>query len=744
MYLSPHHSHLSHRQHWALVPAFLFAASCAGFQPNPSAVDLQEVASVRLAVQPRPPNGILPPVGSVVRLLPGISCHYSKGRDGTAECEETPPTPWPDAHCFTVQTSILSLLSDVRRNFDRWFSIEHPNLAKETANSPPQPLSPERLLAGAPISPGKSLRMKLEFPKAPYHRRSPIESCTNVSNTVCSSYSGRCITESFPQCKTIGYSLLPVDSGVVSQEVVAGASNQIEAMEEVRVLNLYAGRDGGPASRANPMFAAAVASALRADWAGAASAFTAIFNHLSGTKAAPFDQVAAGMDLAVTLVMSGRWKEAAAMVTWLAGARIEKGSENISIGSGGGAQHTLDLLRDLLRGLGARMYVALPSKCEDYVRDPTAPGVASWASQACSRADASNAWVCGLAGSAFMYAGDRARADEAHRRACMLGHAHSCPRSNTDGASEDGHLDNPQLLPEDRARFLLGRACDGGSGENCRRLGDIVALGKPSPKEDKEARALYERSCDLGYHPGCTSVGTYFEQGRGGSQDTGRAREVYRKACDLGSAEGCQNLGAIFYRGTGSSRDPAQAAQFYGLACERKPGESCNSAGWIHFGLGNDADAAKFYKLGCDGRDGMACFNLGLFYWKAKKDGRRAFDNLTASCTIGYAPGCVGAKLVDLANQGAGSAYALTETAKSAAGRLCLDEHQGEACALLGLLTSPLPRNGQEVPYRGLRSEGRQGRVPDGGLAHTAIPAQRAHSSRPLEPDGRKHEVRDA
>ena len=244
-------------------------------------------------------------------------------------------------------------------------------------------------------------------------------------------------------------------------------------------------------------------------------------------------------------------------------------------------------------------------------------------------------------------------------------------------------------LPRDRATFLFSRTCDGGSGEGCSRLGDIVAPERPSPAEDKEARALYERSCDLGYHPGCTSVGTYFEQGRGGPRDAGRAREVYRKACDLGSAEGCRNLGGMHYRGTGGSRDLAQAVQLYGLACERKPSEACNSAGWIQFGLGNDEDAVKFYRRGCAGRDGMACYNLGLFYWKANRNGLQAFNNLSESCTLGYAPGCVGARLVDLASNGATSAHMLAEKDKAAAHRLCLDEHEGETCALMGLLTFP-------------------------------------------------------
>src|SRR5207253_2920375 len=74
-----------------------------------------------------------------------------------------------------------------------------------------------------------------------------------------------------------------------------------------------------------------------------------------------------------------------------------------------------------------------------------------------------------------------------------------------DGIGACGHLGmilvNGRAEDHDEGAKLLQKACDGGDGLACHRLGGFFAMGvKGFPHDDRRAAGLYERACTSGGH----------------------------------------------------------------------------------------------------------------------------------------------------------------------------------------------------------------------------------------------------
>lgn len=120
---------------------------------------------------------------------------------------------------------------------------------------------------------------------------------------------------------------------------------------------------------------------------------------------------------------------------------------------------------------------------------------------------------------------DAAKAQSFFDRGCDLGNVEACVAL---GMSLAGGLAGAPNEP--RARTALEKACNGNSGEGCRRLGDLLAFphAPPTPQSAAAGLPFMKRGCELGDHQGCVFA---------------RMLQL-QVSCDRGDPEACE-LGGL-------------------------------------------------------------------------------------------------------------------------------------------------------------------------------------------------------
>ena len=123
---------------------------------------------------------------------------------------------------------------------------------------------------------------------------------------------------------------------------------------------------------------------------------------------------------------------------------------------------------------------------------------------------------------------------------------------------------------------VCATACNGGDGEQCRRLGTTYQFGnKATKKDDPTATTFYEKACTLKNASGCVSAGQMYEFHHGVDKDDAKAAGFYKQGCDLGSQVGCANYAIMQENGRGVTKDTAAAAALYDGACQKGAGLAC-------------------------------------------------------------------------------------------------------------------------------------------------------------------------
>ena len=150
---------------------------------------------------------------------------------------------------------------------------------------------------------------------------------------------------------------------------------------------------------------------------------------------------------------------------------------------------------------------------------------------------------------------------------------------------------------------LLDKACQNGSGDACKDLGNIERWGNGVPEDDARAATLYTMACNDGIARSCADLGYLYANGKGVGKDDAQAAAYYTRACNAGDAMGCSNLGNIYAGGRGVTKDVAQAANLYTKACEGGDAAGCSNLGnFYYYGLGVEKDQSKamqFLGMGC-------------------------------------------------------------------------------------------------------------------------------------------------
>jgi TPR repeat protein len=209
-------------------------------------------------------------------------------------------------------------------------------------------------------------------------------------------------------------------------------------------------------------------------------------------------------------------------------------------------------------------------------------------------------------------------------------------------------------IEKDMARSvgLYHEACNCRNAGGCNDWGFFLERGEGVPKDEKQAAELYLRACNLGSPLGCKNTGVMYDNGAGFAKDDAKALKYYDRSCEAGQDSGCYN-GALLYE----KQSPPQyraAIERYKKACDRGYALACTNYGYlVENGRGVDADAVvavEYYKKGCEGGNNQGCSNVGVM-WEGghgtgRKDTARAVEYYEKACKMGLNDGCEKSKKI--------------------------------------------------------------------------------------------------
>ncbi len=161
-----------------------------------------------------------------------------------------------------------------------------------------------------------------------------------------------------------------------------------------------------------------------------------------------------------------------------------------------------------------------------------------------------------------------------------------------------------------RAESLLRRACDGGHGESCTTLGDLLTN---DDREDRQARgaAMLSEACTHGDPRACVYLGVALVGGHGVGRDDVRARGLFRAACDAGQGEGCAHFAWTMLDARGGPADAPEATAILTRTCGRGERLACQYLARVYDGAWggpvNPERAAMMLDHACELGAASAC-----------------------------------------------------------------------------------------------------------------------------------------
>ncbi len=116
---------------------------------------------------------------------------------------------------------------------------------------------------------------------------------------------------------------------------------------------------------------------------------------------------------------------------------------------------------------------------------------------------------------------------------CRRGDANACMRAAL--RYYNGQADDPDI-DGSRAASLLAGACDGGIGDACWLLGNMLGQGvRMERKNVTAAAAIYLNGCNLQHGLSCSMLGDMYRRGIGVSRDVARADQLRESGCTFQS-----------------------------------------------------------------------------------------------------------------------------------------------------------------------------------------------------------------
>jgi hypothetical protein len=192
------------------------------------------------------------------------------------------------------------------------------------------------------------------------------------------------------------------------------------------------------------------------------------------------------------------------------------------------------------------------------------------------------------------------------------------------------------------AQSPLSKACEGGLGDACALLGDLIWGDTDFRTESardmiKTAYQFALKGCEDGVALGCELVGDIrgFDDDKG-MYDERRAYEAYARSCDLGSNFGCYQQGQRLLAGNGTQADPAAGVGVWARACQGGSADECDSLG--------DVIAEGKYGVPRDKELGMKLFmtacTLEVAYCESSGDKIRSLGGDSKVAAIAYKQDC--------------------------------------------------------------------------------------------------------
>ena len=113
------------------------------------------------------------------------------------------------------------------------------------------------------------------------------------------------------------------------------------------------------------------------------------------------------------------------------------------------------------------------------------------------------------------------------------------------------------------------KAADAGDLPSLLRLGQLMSLGKGTPKNELDATARIKQAAEADYQPAWTVLADRYEQGLGIRRSDKDAAYWLRKAAEKGDASAQAMVGDLFLRGKGVDKDETEAVRWLKLAAEK-------------------------------------------------------------------------------------------------------------------------------------------------------------------------------
>lgn len=200
-------------------------------------------------------------------------------------------------------------------------------------------------------------------------------------------------------------------------------------------------------------------------------------------------------------------------------------------------------------------------------------------------------------------------------------------------AFRSGDADKP-------AAIVAPPRCDPGDWAACDNDAQRVQASDP-----KAAADFYAKACAGGYGPSCTRLGAMQEHD-GGALD---AMKSYATACDRSELAACVRRGSLFEHGVDwrIPKDWGKAIALYKRACDGGEGRGCVALAEMREHsrdlAPDDYKITALYVKGCERKDMLSCWRLSQRYRAGRgtrKNEPKANELKARACTNGCSEAC--------------------------------------------------------------------------------------------------------
>jgi tetratricopeptide (TPR) repeat protein len=198
-----------------------------------------------------------------------------------------------------------------------------------------------------------------------------------------------------------------------------------------------------------------------------------------------------------------------------------------------------------------------------YAKNGSSKKAAIYFKKACDNKDARGCTALGI----YYHTGkgvekNVAKAKEFFAQACKEKNSEGCYNLALMYAKEQDHA---------KAISLYEKACLGGYGKACLKLGKSYYTGHQVGKDIAKAKLYYGKACEAGVVEGCTVAGVLYAK----EKDYVKAKQYFMKGCSGNREKSCYNLGLLYDKGRGVALDKAKAKEFFNQACKNGYEKAC-------------------------------------------------------------------------------------------------------------------------------------------------------------------------